>query len=304
MATEQRRTAPGVRALRWLAPLVAAVLLVGGCAGPAVKLPGTQEQDAPPLLDRPGLETQADPVPRWEPAGGAGNRSPYMVFGKTYHVMPSALGYREEGLASWYGRKFHGRNTSNGERYDMFALTAAHKSLPLPTWLRVTNLDNGRSTIVRVNDRGPFHGDRIIDLSYGAAVKLGYADSGVTRVSLEAIHPPRPGAGPLLVEAPPAEPAVDAPAAPVEAEDLAHGGGRIWLQAGAFGDPASAAALQIALQKMLGTQGPGVDVQLATGDDALTRVRIGPLPDLAEAGRLQALITVADLAGVPLIVRE
>lgn len=280
------------------------IALLAGCAGTGGPATGT---DAPPRVSRPGLETQPDPVPHWEPKAGAGNRSPYMVFGKTYHVLPTAAGYTAEGLASWYGRKFHGHATSNGERYDMFALTAAHRSLPLPSWLRVTNLENGRSIIVRVNDRGPFHDDRIIDLSYGAAVKLGFADQGVTRVRLEAIVPPRPGSGPLIAGADPAPvpaPAVPPPAATPEPDDLGAAGGSIWLQAGAFGDPASAAALQIALQGVLGSREDGVGVQLLRGDDALTRVRIGPLPDLAEANRLQALITVSDLAGVPLIVRE
>ena len=105
----------------------------------------------------------------------AGNRSPYTVLGKTYHVMVTEDGYNERGIASWYGEKFHGHKTSNGEVFDMYKVSAAHKSLPIPSFLRVTNLDNNRSLVVRVNDRGPFHGDRIVDLSYAAALKLGYA---------------------------------------------------------------------------------------------------------------------------------
>ena len=118
---------------------------------------------------------------------GAGNRSPYTVLGKSYKVMPTEEGYNERGVASWYGEKFHGHKTSNGEVFDMFLASAAHKSLPIPSFLRVTNLDNNRSIVVRVNDRGPFHGDRVIDLSYAAAVKLGYADRGTARVQLESI---------------------------------------------------------------------------------------------------------------------
>ena len=117
----------------------------------------------------------------------AGNRSPYTVLGKSYFVLPSEEGYSERGIASWYGEKFHGHKTSNGEVFDMYQVSAAHKSLPIPSFLRVTNLDNNRSIIVRVNDRGPFHGNRIIDLSYAAALKLGYADIGTARVQLEAI---------------------------------------------------------------------------------------------------------------------
>ena len=105
----------------------------------------------------------------------------------TYTVLPSATGYCEEGLASWYGLKFHGRKTSNGELFDVYAPTAAHKTLPIPSYVRVTNLDNGKSMVLRVNDRGPFHSNRIIDLSYGAAVKLGYAEQGIVRVQVEII---------------------------------------------------------------------------------------------------------------------
>lgn len=270
------------------AAALALLACVIGCAGPTTPF---EESDAPPLIDRPGLEAQADPVPRWEPPARAGNRSPYMVFGKTYHVMPSSAGFVDEGNASWYGRKFHGRATSNGERYDMFALTAAHRSLPLPTWLRVTNLGNGRSTIVRVNDRGPFHEDRILDLSYGAAVKLGFADQGVAQVRIEVITPARPGA-------PPARPV------PVVSEpnDLADAPGTIWVQAGAFGDPDAARRLG---ETLAGVLGDAADrIRLDDALEGLVRVRVGPFADLAEANRMQALITFADVAGVPVIVRE
>ncbi len=129
-----------------------------------------------------------DPVPRWEPKSRGGNKSPYVVWGKTYYVLASAKGYRERGIASWYGKKFHGYETSNGEIYDMYAMSAAHRSLPIPSYAKVTNLANGRSVIVRVNDRGPFHGERLIDLSYAAAKKLGYVDKGTAQVEVEAIH--------------------------------------------------------------------------------------------------------------------
>jgi rare lipoprotein A len=214
-----------------------------------------------------------------------------MVFGETYHVLPSAHGFVDEGQASWYGRKFHGRATSNGERYDMFALTAAHRSLPLPTWLRVTNLSNDRSTIVRVNDRGPFHEDRILDLSYGAAVKLGFAEQGVASVRIEAITPDRPGAMPVPAAQTPAEPA-----------DLADASGIIWVQAGAFGDPEAARRLSATLAGVLGDEADRIRLDEAIV--GLTRVRIGPFADLTEANRMQALITFADVAGVPLIVRD
>ena len=120
----------------------------------------------------PDVDAIPEPEVRAEPRSRTGNKS-YSVLGKRYQVLDSAHGYAEEGLASYYGKKFHGRRTSSQEVYDMYAFTAAHKTLPLPSFARVTNLDNGRSIVVRVNDRGPFHAGRVIDLSYAAAVKLG-----------------------------------------------------------------------------------------------------------------------------------
>ncbi len=126
-------------------------------------------------------------IPMSEPLSRYGNPATYRVLGHRYAVMNSAKGYKERGLASWYGTKFHSRRTSSGEHYDMYALTAAHKTLPLPTYVRVKNLDNGRVAIVKVNDRGPFHPGRIIDLSYGAAAKLGVYPKGTAHVEIEAI---------------------------------------------------------------------------------------------------------------------
>jgi rare lipoprotein A len=127
-------------------------------------------------------------IPQEEPLSRYGNPSSYRVAGKTYRVMRSSEGYHEKGIASWYASKFHQGRTSSGERYDMYALTAAHKTLPLPTYLKVKNLDNGRQIIVKVNDRGPFHRNRIIDLSYGSAVKLGIFPKGTAHVELTAIN--------------------------------------------------------------------------------------------------------------------
>lgn len=270
------------------------VLLLAGCAMRPPQpgaIPGPDpEQDSAPTVVPPGLEQLPDPVPRWEPLSRSGNRSPYMVFGETYHLLPTAEGYAERGIASWYGQKFDGRTTASGERYDMFALTAAHRKLPLPTYVRVTNLENGRSSIVKVNDRGPFHPDRIIDLSYGAAVKLGFAEQGVARVKVEAIIPE--DGPPLTLDA------------PVFASPLEEGNGALWLQAGAFGNPDSAEALRGRLDAIIGERADAVRVHLLRGADALTRVRVGPLPDLREASRLQALIMFSELGAMPLIVRE
>lgn len=126
-------------------------------------------------------------IPKNEPYSKAGNKSTYRVFGKQYQVRKTHHGYKERGMASWYGKQFHGRLTSNLERYDMYAMTAAHKSLPIPSYVKVTNLRNKKSIVVRVNDRGPFHSNRIIDLSYAAAKKLGMAEQGTAMVELEAI---------------------------------------------------------------------------------------------------------------------
>ncbi|MGB5098829.1 MAG: septal ring lytic transglycosylase RlpA family protein, partial [Porticoccaceae bacterium] len=164
-----------------------AVLLLAGCFGSRGPGGASAGRDGPPGREADG--DYPDVTPRSEAITGAGNKNPYTVLGKTYHLLPTAAGYREKGVASWYGTKFHGRATSNGEPYDMFAMTAAHKTLPIPAYVRVTNLENGRSAIVRVNDRGPFHDDRIIDLSYAAAKKLGVFDQGTARVEVVAIDP-------------------------------------------------------------------------------------------------------------------
>lgn len=146
-------------------------------------------RDGPPIggPSRAELLRVPDAVPNPEPRSRYGNPHTYVVFGRRYRTLPSSRGYVERGIASWYGRKFHKRLTSNREPYDMFAMTAAHRSLPLPTYVRVTHLENGASAVVRVNDRGPFHPGRIIDLSYTAAVKLGIADAGSGPVEVRAI---------------------------------------------------------------------------------------------------------------------
>ena len=142
--------------------------------------------DGPPARDISPSKVK-DAVPRYEPRSPYGNGPVYEVWGKTYRVMDSAVGYRERGTASWYGAKFHGRKTSSGEPYDLYKATAAHRTLPLPTYAEVTNLDNGEKVVVKINDRGPFHSERIIDLSYGAAVRLGMVEQGTGRVEVRAI---------------------------------------------------------------------------------------------------------------------
>jgi rare lipoprotein A len=150
----------------------------GRSAGPPFPMPPTS-------TDR----VKDEPVPRVEPPSRSGNPDTYVVFGRRYRVSETSAGYRERGIASWYGQAFHGRKTSSGPLFDMFELSAAHKNLPLPTYVRVTHLENGRSIVVRVNDRGPFVGDRIIDLSYAAAHRLGMVEQGTARVEVAALEP-------------------------------------------------------------------------------------------------------------------
>lgn len=159
-------------------------LLLGIFAG--FLLAGCQTTDYP---DEYGYDIQPELKPSDEPPSRYGNQETYNVNGKNYNVMASSEGYNQVGVASWYGKQFHGRPTSTMEPFDMFAISAAHPNLPIPTYVRVTNLTNNTSIVVRVNDRGPFHANRIIDLSYGAAVRLGFAKQGTTQVRVEALAP-------------------------------------------------------------------------------------------------------------------
>lgn len=178
-----------MRVFRYLAIIVASAPLCG-CLSMGTN-PMAQGLGASLVQDGPGehglLQFGRAEIPRNLPKSKRGNTPTYEVFGKRYKVMDSALGYHEQGEASWYGSKFHGRETSSGETYDMYNMTAAHRHLPLPTFVEVTNLNNGKRVVVKVNDRGPFHPDRIIDLSYAAATKLGMLESGTATVEVVAI---------------------------------------------------------------------------------------------------------------------
>src|SRR5512143_559974 len=197
-----------------LAAFVVAAALVGcGSAPKAPPAPGAAKpgyyKDAGPGEAPPAsLDSIPDAQPKLEPLNRFANR-PYSVFGREYVPATSLRPYKERGIASWYGRKFHGERTSTGETYDMFAMTAAHPTLPLPSYARVTNVANGRSVVVRVNDRGPFLNDRLIDLSYAAAHRIGIAQKGSGEVEVEAILP----AEARLVAAAPLPPVAGAPAA-------------------------------------------------------------------------------------------
>ena len=217
-------------------------------------------------------------VPKVEPITRAGNKSPYKVFGKTYFLLPTSIGYKESGIASWYGTKFHGRKTANGETYNMYGMTAAHKSLPIPSYVRVTNIENRRSIIVRVNDRGPFHGPRIIDLSYVGAIKLGFAEQGTAKVLVEAIDPS--GGETNLVAAPTAvskKVIVEAVSATsVDTVPMLVITPGSYLQVGAFDKAASAQGLQKKVR--LFTQLP----ILVQQREKLFKVWIGPIADNLE----------------------
>lgn len=175
--------------------LVPAILAVWGCAlvgYPAGSAPGRAAPGAAGAADAPDLSDPAsipDAVPKQESLSPYGNPAEYEAGGHTYHVLKTSEGYEAEGVASWYGPNFQGRRTSSGETFDMYKMTAAHRTLPLPTYVEVTNLENGRKAIVRVNDRGPFKKDRLIDLSYVAAVKLGVVGTGTARVRVRAVGP-------------------------------------------------------------------------------------------------------------------
>ena len=172
---------------RSAAPLALAAALCS-CATHGGYYKGDGPGGPPPV----NLDKLADAKPRAEPLNRGANE-PYVALGRKYVPYTSLSVYRARGVATWYGRKFHGKPTASGERYDMYAMTAAHTILPIPSYARVTNLANGRSVVVRINDRGPFRSDRIIDLSYAAAYKLGYVDAGSAKVEVEAILPGKNG---------------------------------------------------------------------------------------------------------------
>lgn len=231
----------------------------------------TQEKDSAPDPGAPAIDHDSleEPLPKPESRSRYGNKSPYYVNGRRYEVLTDekAQGYRAEGMASWYGKKFHGFRTSSMEPYDMHALTAAHTSLPIPAYVRVTNLENQRSVVVRVNDRGPFHAGRLIDLSWAAAKRLGYTAQGTARVRVEALALPHdPSSGEQTASA-------TTPPAPTPA---------YFVQFGAFSFPDAANRHAEAVRGALGE-----NPQVERGDDYVYRVRLGPFTTREAAVRLQ-----------------
>lgn len=231
----------------------------------------------------PDLSQLQDMVPREEPLAKYGNKSPYTVLGKTYRVLPSAKGFKQTGKASFYGKKFHGLRTSSGEPYDMYAMTAAHRNLPLPSYVRVTNTTNGKSVIVKVNDRGPFHSERVMDLSYAAAAKLDILKAGTGQVRIEALDPADFAQQAASTPAPPAQMAVEAP--------------HFFVQVGAFGARGNASALQSRLAELIYSP---INIVSSEG---IHRVHVGPFFNREDAEKAATLIKNHDL-GTPLVVNR
>jgi len=243
--------------------------VLAGCsiAGRKPAPPAPESAVPPPAR----VESRPDAIPRREPRSAHGNPPFYSVLGKRYVVLATADGYLERGVASWYGPTFHGESTSNGEKYDMYGMTAAHKTLPLPTYARVTNLKNGRSVVVRINDRGPFVANRLIDLSYSAAVKLDMLKEGTTLVEVKSLTVQDPDDLSRSAQSPP-------PA--------------LYVQAGAFADQRNAQRVLDRLHTG-GLPGAFILAPIFDGKPALYRVRLGPISSVLEfdqlAARLKAL---------------
>lgn len=262
-------------------------VLLTACSTTSVQRPvyGSPEDrripdTAPDAADRPfGRGEIKQPIPQVEAKSKLGNPPYYEVDGTIYHVLDSAEGYVEVGMASWYGKKFHGRRTSSGEVYDMYQFTAAHKTLPLPSYARVTNIDTGESVIVKVNDRGPFVKNRLIDLSYAAAQKLGYQQQGTARVEVQVLASPQAdGTGTYYqrseLQIPPMEQQTEKP--------------QLYVQVGAFSDALRADTLAARLRDYFDQ--PITVTEIQVNGQTLNRVRLGPIqePRVAE-GILQRL---------------
>ena len=255
---------------------LALAMLLAGCASHGG---GYYKDDGPGDKVPPNLASIPDAVPRSEPPHRYANR-PYQVFGKNYVPIAASQPYREQGAASWYGKKFHGQKTSSGEVYDMYQMSAAHKTLPIPSYARVTNLANGRSVVVRINDRGPFHSDRIIDLSYAAANKLGYIAAGSARVEVESVTPGQTVAAPAQEPKNAVEP------------------GNTYIQVGAFSSRENAEDLRGRIARQLSWLTDAVQV-LSIGN--LWRLHVGPYKSNDDARTIAQRIE-AELNLKPLLV--
>jgi rare lipoprotein A len=245
--------------------------------------------DAAP--DRPltsdELAQLPDAVPVDEPLSKYGNVSPYRVLGETYTVMAKAKNFKQAGTASWYGKKFHGQRTSSGEPFDMFKMTAAHKNLPIPCYARVTNQENGKSVIVKVNDRGPFHAGRVMDVSWAAAAKLDMLGKGTAKITIEVVKPAASSDTVIVQNDTPAS----QPAAPST---------QFFVQVGAFGTVDNALSLQSKLSSIVPLP---IEISDATEPTPVHKVQIGPFVDEASAEKARNyLLQVAAIN--PIIVKR
>ena len=258
-----------MKRLGWISWLFS---LLVGCATqtPSNSERYDQDQDAAPKLSATAIEQLANlenPLVVDLSPSARGNPASYSVWGKQYEILPSSEGYLEEGNASWYGTKFHGRTTSSGEPFDMFTLSAAHRSLPIPVFARVTNLANGKSTILRINDRGPFHSNRIIDLSFAAAVKLDFHEKGTAWVRVETINESK---------------------------------ATFLVQVGDFDDLNNA---QLAKSQLSATSGIAVEV-VKLNSSGIYRLQVGPVSGGAPVERLRALVATFGLGRLDIYASE
>ena len=262
-----------------------------GPTGASAGAGGFYKDDGPGLFAPSNLEEIPDAVPKMEPLL-SGPMRPYVVLGKGYAPMTRLEPYKDRGIATWYGRRYHGKPTSSGEAYDMYAMTAAHTLLPIPSYVRVTNLANKKSVVVRVNDRGPFIGNRLIDLSYTAAYKLGLATAGSGMVEVEVIIPGSPEPGKTSGASPNIAPAAVQPVAP--AKPMATG---FFVQLAAFSSKENADAYLQKIREQKELQGEPLQIRENAG---LFRIHAGPYP--SDAAARQSAERVARLLNIrPLV---
>jgi rare lipoprotein A len=282
----------------WLALAALAALQLAGCGSapprpeaqsraekPAAvstaKPGGYYQDDGPGANPPPNLEAIPDAEPKPEPLHKYAN-NPYTVLGQQYVPDNGYTGYKARGIASWYGRKFHGQKTSSGEPYDMYGMTAAHPTLPIPSYARVTNPRNNKSVIVRINDRGPFHSERVIDLSYTAAYKLGIVQNGSGQVVVESIDPTHIPARTTPVPAAEPQQTASLSALPIERERSG-----IYLQLGAFSSQQNAESFGSHIRQQMGALADAMQILSANG---LYRVHLGPYHSQAEAAQAADLL--------------
>ena len=252
-------------------------------------------QDSAPAHIPVNVMAVADAIPKYEKRTRAGNPVEYEVLGKRYRVLAESKGYQERGIASWYGTKFHGRKTSNGEVYNMYAMTAAHKTLPIPSYVRVTNLKNQRSVVLRVNDRGPFHENRIIDLSYTAAVKLGIQKTGTGFVEVTALEFDGAKKSTLVFDN------VKQLAQPLTSTVQQHTGA-IYLQIGAFISAVNARQLQ---DKLFSGQIVKSRIQVVKNQQAdLYKVQVGPLDSRQQVAEFNKKLALLGFAQAQLVIEK